>query len=120
MAEIIAGNLPPVHFDVLSPADKKRVAEHHMEAIDKLPYAVRHAIHNAAWDPRIKVVDDVVNEVGQVVSTVDYLDYSHLAVKMLDKGLTVEQVVNHINNLDALSTKVERTNGTIPPEGKAT
>lgn len=121
LAEIVENDLPPQHFDLIAPADKQRVAVSHMEALDAIPHPeIRRAICEAHWDPRVKVVDTVVNEAGEEVQITQYLDFSQLAVKMLDKGLTVEEIVNHINNLDAVTTRVERQNGLLPPEGNAT
>lgn len=83
-------------FDLLIPADKKRIAEGHIGTLDDLPKAIRLAIKNTMLNALFKFKDD-----NGMITEVNFVTY---AVKLIDKGMDEAQIVRAINKIDATIT----------------
>lgn len=88
-------------FDLLIPADKKRVAEGHIGTLDDLPKAIRLAIKNAMLNA-IFNFKDIDAEGNETIEKVNFVTY---AVKLIDKGVDEAQIVRAINKIDATITE---------------
>lgn len=106
----------PVDPNSIVPSERQQLFAVRMGLLDDLPAPVRLAIKKAAWDPMLNFATKHPD--GSV--TTEEVDFQELAVKLLDKGMPVDQVVKTIREIDAKTTAVERKAGTVPPEGRAT
>lgn len=98
----------PVPYDRLAPADRQRISAEDMKDMDDLPAPIRQAIVNAKNNTMFTLQLSKDEKPEKLI-------FSTLAVKLIDKGLSVEQIVNHIDRIDEHLTEIDRAKGILPP-----
>lgn len=98
LAEVIEQQRP-TPTDMLVPEDRKRVAQAGIGDFDSLPAEVKQVINDAHNDPRFF-------SQGEGIPATDY-NFTEYAVKMLDIGKTVDQIVKAIKLIDAKANQTQ-------------
>lgn len=94
----------PANPDTIAPKDKQRICAAGIGHFDDIPHAeIRNAIREARDVPLFRY-DGVI------------VDYTAMALMMLDKGLTVAQIVNEIDRVDENAINLQRKQGVYAPK----
>lgn len=98
LAEVIEQQRPTPP-DLLVPEDRRRLAEGCIGDFDSLPSEIKRTINDAHNDPRFF-------SVGEGIPATDY-NFTEYAVKMLDIGKSVAQIVEAIKRIDAKADQTQ-------------